>query len=53
MDINEYYLEKKLEKELEVSAEVQIEIIRFCLAKLKGWATEMMASLKFLEYAFG
>ena len=32
---------------------MQIEIIRFCLAKLKNWAISVLASLKFLEFMYG
>ena len=53
-DLDDYYAAQTGEsKELEVCAEVQIEIIRFILAKLKGWACEVYAQLKFLEVIYG
>lgn len=53
IDISSYYQDKNELRELEVTAEVQIEILRFCVSKLKGWAVEILAHLKFLEFVYG
>lgn len=53
-DIQSYYEQEqssdssKEVPHLEVNAEVQIEIVRFCMAKLKNWAVEILAQLYYL-----